>query len=671
MSEENCRIRVLDCHTANQIAAGEVVERPVSVVKELAENAIDAGATKITIRLFDAQCEKIKVTDNGGGMSPEELRLAVQRHATSKIRIATDLDRLATLGFRGEALPSIAAISKLTITSKRADSDLAYTLRVRDGKAGLPEADAAATGTTVLVEQLFYNAPARRKFLKSPRTELGLISELIGKLAIAHPHIAFTLINGNHRLVVTDGSGVLERAVLAVYGKDVVNDLLPLNGSGDDYKISGLIGKPTLNRSNRNCYHFFVNRRTVRSQELSQAVDNAYHTLLPAQRYPCVFLFLEAPADSIDVNVHPSKLEIKFRDSQAVRQALGGALKSSLLRNQAVLPHLTAKAQEPIPGLPVSRSILAYGGSLTQAAERRPLSGAALYKSLAKGDASAFIGGQVMSLDEIEKLLEAAESREKSPATLGAGPKSGEKAPADLPGLAVQTNLEDDFGLPPAIARALALASDSQPNTEQPPADKTPEQKPYYFSRLQVLGQLAASFIVAAGDRALYLIDQHAAAERIAYERIAAQACQEDGGSALLALPLPIALSPQDSVLITDYLLQLRDLGFILEYFGDNSYVIRGVPAWYSGSDPEGLLRDLLALLHESGNPERLRQEALFMAACKQAVKANRYLTPQDIHALLADLDRCENPATCPHGRPIACILTLEEIRKRFLRNGI
>jgi len=642
MTEEQCRIRVLDIHTANQIAAGEVAERPVAVVKELTENAIDAGASKIIVRLFDAQCEKIKVTDNGAGMSPEELRLSVQRHATSKIRTAADLEKLTTLGFRGEALPSIAAVSQLTITSKQEGSELAYTLRVRDGKAGLPEADAAAAGTTVLVERLFYNAPARRKFLKSPRTELSLISELMGKLAIAHSGIAFTLLNGNHRLIVTDGSGDVSRAVLAVYGRDLLTELLPLAG-GSAFKISGLIGKPSLNRSNRNCYHLFVNGRTVRSRELNQAVDEAYDTLLPAQRYPCVFLFLELPPDSIDVNVHPAKLEIKFRDGAAVRREVTEALKAVLLNNQDALPRLTKRAPAPIIGQPYEGSRLAYEGPQSLAAERKPLSGSALYQALAKGDASGLISKRVMSLEEIEKLLDESEEAEADFAPAATGKWRFAMPERKGGGAAVQTSIEDQLG-------------------------PVPGRKSFY-ARLHPLGQFAGSFIVAAGDRELYLIDQHAAAERIGYERIAKQA--REGDSALLALPLPISLSPEESVRITDLMLEIRDLGFILEHFGDNSYVIRGVPAWYEGSDPAGLFRDLLALLRDSGNPQQLRQEKLFMAACKQAVKANRYLTMQDISALLADLDCCENSATCPHGRPIACVLTIDEIRKRFLRSGI
>lgn len=624
---DTCRIHLLDMHTANQIAAGEVAERPASVVKELTENAIDAGATKITVRLYDQRCEKIRVVDNGAGMSAPELRLAVQRHATSKIRKAADLDTLSTLGFRGEALPSIAAVSRLTIISRQQESDIAYTVKVEDGKASIPEACAAAAGTTVLVEDLFYNAPARRKFLKSPRTELGLISDLIGKLAVAYPHIAFTLINGNHRLIVTDGSGEASRAVLAVYGRDTLLELLEISAE-QPFPISGFVSKPSLNRSNRNGYSFFVNSRSVRSRELTLAVDEAYATLLPKDRYAQAILFLTLPPDSVDVNVHPAKLEVKFRDNTAIRQAVVGAIKNTLLKNMDALPHLSMLAPKPIDiqpaaPLPTSGSCLPYD-IRASLAERRQLQGVDLYRALHRGDYSGnIIRDQVMSLEEIEKLLE--------------------KADADEAGVVPhQTTIED-----------------------------TPQKKRIY-SRLHPLGQLAGAFIVAAGDRELYLIDQHAAAERVNYERIAKRAREQEGDdSAMLALPLPLSLSPSDAAIITDMMLRLRELGFILEHFGDNSYVIRGVPAWYDGSDAEGLLRDVLELLKEGGDTLGLHKEKLFAVACKQSVKANRYLSPPQISSLLLELDDCENSATCPHGRPIACIITVDEIRKRFLRSGI
>lgn len=618
---DNSIIHILDTLTANQIAAGEVVERPFSVVKELVENAMDAGATRIVVTLCGNDCEKIRVVDNGCGMSPADLRMCVLRHATSKIKSADDLNRLSTLGFRGEALPSIASVSLLTITSKQKNQDWAYRVRVEDGKASVPEECTANNGTSVEVDRLFYNAPARKKFLKSPRTEMGLISELISKYAVCRPDISFTLTNGNHRAIVTPGNGQRDAAIISVYGSNLMSDLTELS---ETEILSGMVSLPQLTRANRNQYNIFVNGRLVRSKEITMAIDSAYHTFIPENKYPVTFLFMNLPADGIDVNVHPGKLEIKLRDAEFVKQQVTSAISDALHKQTARrFSTLASPVVEISPYDTFSRtegSRLKSENRRSNLGEAQPLTGSNLFRALSGHPVEDnFIKAQVMDVTEIEKMLA--------------------KVDAEI-----------------------AAEKETQK-----------EKKRLFYTELQILGQFAGTFIIASLADELYIIDQHAAAERIRYEKILAKAEQCGDDSEMLVIPITFDTTYQESLLLTDYMLDIRNAGFILEYFGDTSYVIRGVPLWLGDLDPEATLRAIIDQLQTESKTKIsvIRQNELFMAACKSAVKGNQYLTNSDIASLFIQLDQCKDPFTCPHGRPIACKITLDEIYKRFLRGSI
>jgi len=663
------QIRLLDTLTANQIAAGEVVERPLSVVKELVENAIDAAATRIEVKIFDDICEKIQVADNGVGMGPEDMRLCVQRHATSKIRLLEDLQNLFTLGFRGEALPSIASVSYVTITSKQAHNSLGYRIRVEEGKPGLPEEAGARDGTVVLVERLFYNAPARKKFLKSPRWELGLVSDCLQKLALSHPHIAFSLMMGKKTLFSSDGSGDLSRAVLAVYGAEVLDKLVGLNYTVEDTVISGFASLPELNRADRSHYTFFVNNRWVRSRELSSMVDEAYRTMLPSRRYPLLVLDMRLPQPALDVNVHPAKMEIKFQQPVMVKDAVRAAIHEALLHKEALAPRLqTSRSAKPVNKAELEvdndsgfiklkeSAVLRLRESKGVALDGKTLA-ERLYGGQGAGGREQGAGGREQGIGNREQ---------------GAGDRGqrigvreqgigGREQGIDFKGQRIEAR---DYGHDKAGSQK--LDNDPQPilSSILPPLASS-----LRYAELQLLGQAGGSYIVAAGEDGLYLIDQHAAHERILYEQITAKAAECGGESRMLAIPQAINLTVQEHIMLTEGILHVDGLGFILEHFGENTYIIRGVPLWYEGSEPEQLFRDLLSLLaEERGDFSGMRREEIFMAACKQAVKANRYLSPGDAGALLAALDNCENPSTCPHGRPVAVKLTFAEIRKRFLR---
>lgn len=623
---DNSRIHVLDVHTANQIAAGEVVERPSSVVKELVENAIDAGASTIDVHIFDEECQKIMVADNGCGMSPAEMRLAVQRHATSKIRKAADLEQLTTLGFRGEALPAIAAVSHFTITSKIHGADYGYSMAVDDGKAGIPVEAAAKNGTVILVDKLFYNAPARRKFLKSPRTELGAVSDLLVRLAICRPDISFTFKQGNKNVFSTSGNGNIDSAVLNTYGRDTVNNMIKLEHLSR-CMIHGLISLPTLSRGNRKEYNFFINGRLVKSKEISQIVDEAYYTVLPAHRYPLVFLFFELAPNSVDVNVHPAKLEVKLREPNLLREELSLAIKEAFNKKELLTPRL---------------------GNIN-----RPLSSISA------------------STDAPQEAIHIKEKPRQAVLPLM---ETGSRynLQSDLYGKTIYQNNNNTIVLEQSVDQQdQPTNSYSDHNIAECP-DRQQEEKRIIFSMLRPLGQANSSYIFAEGEEGIYIIDQHAAAERIMYEKILAIAAEQPSASNILAIPQAVELTFQERLLLTDSILELKKIGIILEYFGDNSFIIRGIPIWYLDNDPEHLLRTLLDELAENkGDVLKIRQDQLFMAACKQAVKANRRLSSQDINALLKDLDACENPFTCPHGRPTIIKLDFSEIRKRFLRSSI
>ena len=631
---ENSRIHILDAQTANRIAAGEVVERPASVVKELVENSIDAGASRIEIRVFDNECCKIQVADNGCGMTPSDMRMAVLRHATSKITRAEDLQALSTFGFRGEALPSIAAVSVMTITSKTDDSEYGYTMTVDAGKAGMPQETGCRKGTTILVDRLFYNAPARKKFLKSPRTELRLITDTVANLAVAHPECAIIFRHGNSHAITTKGGNDEVAAIIAAFGRSSLQDMLcmPLFEQ-DGMQVHGYVSAPSLSRSTRDQYHFFVNGRAIRCRELYAALENAYYTQLPSGRYPAAILFFQLPPASIDVNVHPAKLEIKLRDPESVRHLVERAIHSTLDNMD-----YAADAAASLPGLKTVAPVIPFP---TQ-------------KGRYKIDKQKWLTSEPVQMTQMQL---------RQSFNKGLPELEGPDADSDEPFLTIvgkpnSASPRDDTD------RLIDYIMDRRRIMRQ-----EMEKEPFSYSSLRVLGQHLGTYIICSNGFELVVIDQHAAAERVNYERLAQEAADRPVDSSMLAVPIDLSVSYSDHLLITENIIALRDFGFILEYFGDTSYIIRGVPSWYDGSRPENLLFSLLEQLREGvSDSVKIRREELFLAACKRSIKANRYLTPQDISGLFAQLDKCRDKYTCPHGRPIAVYFTESELRRRFFR---
>jgi DNA mismatch repair protein MutL len=581
-------IRLLPPEVASQIAAGEVVERPASVVKELLENSLDAQASRITIAVEGAGQRLVEVADDGAGIPAGELAVAVARHATSKLNNAADLFRITTLGFRGEALASIGSVARLTITSRPAEAPSGARLHVEAGLAGALETVGAPVGTLVRVEDLFYNVPARRKFLKHDTTERRQIDQLVTRYALAYPRVRFTLKQDGRPSLQTSGAGDRREVLAALYGVDVARQMIEVLSEDDDLRVTGYISPTTLTRSNRREITFFVNGRPVQDPALSTALVQAYHTLLMVGRFPLAVLFLEVPPDSVDVNVHPTKAEVRFRDASRLFSQVQRAARRALL------------AHTPVPGL-------------------------------------------------------------------------------EVPAWTPRTWQMDTFRLPDE--RGSLPASPLAPGEGQAPLEAgqaAPESAPPYPARampltpiLRLVGQIAAAFLVAEGPDGLYLIDQHAAHERVLFERFMAQG-QEPHPAQDLLQPATVELPAASARLLEGQLPLLAHLGFRVEPFGAHTFLVRSIPTLLTGSDPAAALRVLVEDFEEDEAPLQNEMEARLIArVCKRAaVKAGQTLSPQEQSALLNDLQACASPRTCPHGRPTMIHLSMDLLERQFGRKG-
>ena len=607
-------IRILDETTANKIAAGEVVERPSSIVKELIENAIDAGSTHIDVEVRDGGSSFIRVTDNGNGMSPADARLAILRHATSKIITADDLAAVHTLGFRGEALPSIAAVSRFTLTTRRAEDQLAAFLSVTGGSLEDVREAGGGKGTTVTVEDLFFNTPARRKFLKSVASENSHIHDVLSRMALSRPDIAFKLTNNGKLVLATPGTGRLLDAAASLYGPRTAAELLAVEHEQDGIAVAGFVGKPTVLKSSRQCQTFTVNRRVVNSRMLSKALDSAYHSLLPKTGYPLALLHINLPADRIDVNVHPQKSEVKFSDDQSVFRAVYRSVVNTLTTRTSpteLAASVMAAPKEPFAGFDVRPSTIA---------NREPLidsrAGHDFYQPHRAGAV------QEKSALWLEEAIPLSVVREQ---------------------IAREENL-------PGIERTTALDSD------------------YQGLILRPLGQIDDCYIVAESGDSLYVIDQHAAHERILYDKF-----HKSAGiipAQQLLLPLLIDMDEADIALIADTAPVWNELGFAIEQAGPELVRITELPADVPPSEAGDMIREVLTHLHGHRQPSagELRHTIIEVAACRAAVKAGSALTMRQMQALLNELCATDLSYTCPHGRPAMLRFSSKDLAKMFKR---
>ena len=656
-------IKILDPFTANQIAAGEVVERPVSVVKELVENAIDAGASRVSLTLLEGGLKRIQVLDNGGGMTAADLVMAPRRHATSKIVCADDLNHLHTLGFRGEALPSIAAVSRMTIRSRTAEIPNGWQVAMTMGEPGQPEEVGCAVGTMVTVDELFFNTPARKKFLKSPSTELALITEMIGRMAMSRPEVAFELTEGGRSLIKSPGNGDAAQAVFAVYGGEIARQMTPIALAGE-IAIHGLASRPELTRSSRHYYNFFINGRLVHSSELSAVMDAAYYTRIPGKRFPLAVVHFNLPPDSFDVNVHPAKMAVKFHRPQIVQEAFAQCLEQVFLRSSRSIPGMTvpnpAAQLRPAPEPDDEKQISERSPQLQDEPQ------------LNEPRIQVQDGPQIDQRRAETQIDEPGSPQRDEPLIQAEIAEPDQAIPAPVPvdqTVAFQVRspgqpyLREDHSRQEKISFFSASASPAA-------APVQPEAAPL-FSAFRVIGQMEGSYILAEGPEGLYLIDQHAAHERIRYEKISRIFADQPAAYEFLAVPQTLELTAQQAIWLVDHILALGELGFILEHFGENTFLLRGVPRWNQGGNSAELLLTIVDKLGSETGPFDLKQwaeEEIFSMACKSAVKANRFLTSGDIGFLMQRLEETANPYSCPHGRPVMIKLTREEIKRRFLR---
>ena len=660
----SAKVQLLDQNTSNQIAAGEVVEKPASVVKELVENSLDAGADTIEVSIFAGGTEFIRVRDNGSGMDEANARMAILRHATSKIVKADDLLTLHTLGFRGEALPSIASVSHFTLLTREAGAEFATRITLDGGEDMDVESMGGDVGTTITVKDLFYNVPARRKFLRTVNTEGRYISDILSKIALSRPDVHLVLTRDDKEVINTPGSGDLVDTIASLYGKEVTRELLTVDYAQDGITLKGFISRPTLLKGTRQWQTLFVNGRCINNRMVSKAIDHAYQSQIPKAGFPFAVLNIGIDTHLIDINVHPQKSEIKFGDESAVYRAVYHGLCQALTQPMAGKSEGDGTVALAQPGFRKREPVAAGSGqNRGPAPEEKPLfqggdrgyqpRTSAFGRSYASSPSGSY--GQpvwkvpdAISEETTEKFFAAQRREDSVPGTEGAGGGAG------IP-------LEEDGG--PAPDGTAAPASDEA---------LTEEARDGALSSgvdlIWPLGQVDRVLILAQSETALYLIDQHAAHERIMYDKFIRQ--QQEIPSQQLLIPLFLNVTRPDVDLIEEYREEFLQLGVDVEPAGENSLRVSALPADVESSQAEGFIEDILKLLSENKKIKAsdLRESVLHYAACHSAIRAGEVLNIRQMRQLILELLNTKHPFTCPHGRPCMIQLTSDELYHMFKR---
>ena len=644
-------VHVLDDNTINKIAAGEVVERPASVIKELVENAIDAHADRIEVEITAGGTSFMRVSDNGIGMSRQDAELAILRHATSKIVKVDDLLTIGTLGFRGEALPSIASVSRFTLTTRQAGDELGTEIKISGGS--LPEIGetGCGIGTTIRVEDLFFNTPARKKFLKTNNTEGGKINEFIVKLAISNPQIAFKLINNNKVAVSTPGNGDLKDTLQSIYGGTVGSALLPLEFEDEDIRLSGFVTKPSAIRSSRSWQTFIVNGRIIANRAIARAIDNAYHALIPKTGYPLVALNIQVPQNTIDVNVHPQKSEMKFEDESRVFKAVYKAVLDAIrpkdeVRQLGQLGNMAAGVEQAEIDRHVAHGMqeILLEAKDVERASAAPARYVPVYEERRQ---AAMQWREAAARMEVPKTAE---------------PPEPEPQPVFVPEAEAET-VHEMVSVPVPEMKHV-------PESVSVPEPMLVENDREQSCRMVPIGQVDNTYIIAQDADGLYIVDQHAAHERILFDRFSARAGEIPVQQLLVHLMLDF--SSHEAEIIENNLAMLKELGFGLEPAGPNQFRLTEVPADVPSGEAEDFIREILASLEELHKPSaaELRQAAIATASCKAAIKAGFKLNFRQMEILLAELNDMAMPYTCPHGRPTIIKFSTDELAKMFKRTG-
>lgn len=611
-------IKILDTSTINKIAAGEVVERPASVVKELLENSIDAGASAITIEINDGGISKIRVTDNGSGIESDQVALAFMNHATSKIQNVEDIFSISSLGFRGEALASIASVSQLEIITKTYYSIMGKRMEVEAGEIKQDENIGCPNGTTIIVKNLFFNTPARHKFLKKPATETSYISDIVNKISLANPNISFKFISNGKTLLSTSGDNKLLNVIIGVYGKEFVSKLVDIDFNKYDYKLSGLIGKPELSRASRSNQNIFINKRFVKNDLIKEAVEDAYKTRIMTGKFPVYTLNLEIPPNKYDVNVHPAKLEVRFDSENEIYDLVYIGV-CETLKSQDLVPKVTSKK--------VSKN-------------------------------KVYIEAKQQNLFE---------------------PLETENSNLNMLNTTNKIKQENDFILKEETipfaketkTSNINLNTNTLNKVTEIIKDKAIEKKDTkVLINYKIIGRVFGTYWILEQNDSVFLIDQHAAHERILYERFINLYNSKNFSSQMLLQPIVTKLTPKETQILVDNLKLFDTIGFKIEKFGDKDYIIRAVPVIFDNPENVTFFNDILDELEAkvSNSPLEIKFDKIASISCKAAVKANTKLSDIEAKKLIDDLMNLKNPFSCPHGRPTIIEISKYEIEKKFKR---
>lgn len=654
------KIHILDEHIANQIAAGEVVERPASVIKELVENAIDAGSTRIDVAVEEGGLQMIRVTDNGAGIDGDDCETAFYRHATSKIANGRDLFQIRSLGFRGEALPSIAAVSKVECISSAEDTGLGRRIVIEGGSLKANADTNTSRGTDFTVRELFYNTPARLKYMKTIQTELGHISDTMHRMALAHPQIAFTLRHNGNTLLQTLGNGDLLQVIAAIYGTTIAKSMIPIEGEQLDYRVTGYICKPEQTRSNRNAISTVVNGRFIRNYALNQAVQQAYHTLLPINRFPLVVLHLEMHPSLVDVNVHPAKLEVRFSKELELCQFVQHTI-AEVLQDQVLIPTATK------PKGAEKSNYIQEQLQFNRPAAKSSVEGSPLQDQLSARSSERY----TWNPPHMNEGRTTESTRFNSNNTNESYADHRTDVSMERP--MVRERERVDYG---------SRSNDQQQTSYRPttPMSQETMQQIYQtseekfdlpvFPELSMIGQMHGTYLIAQNDTGLYLIDQHAAHERINYEFYYEKFGNPADASQELLLPITLEFTPTEAEVMQTKLPLFEQAGVILEHFGGQSFIIRAYPHWFPEGEETALVHEMTEwiLQEKSVDIAKLREKSAIMCSCKASIKANQKLTTLEAEVLIERLAACKQPYTCPHGRPIVISFSTYELEKMFKR---
>ncbi len=637
-------IQVLDQITIDKIAAGEVIERPASIVKEMVENAIDAGATAVTVEIRDGGISFIRITDNGCGIPKDEVRLAFLRHSTSKIRTVEDLTTVATLGFRGEALSSVAAIAQVELLTKQKDQDLGTRYQIEGGKEKGLEDAGARDGSTFLIRNIFYNTPARRKFLKTAMTEAGHVNDLMVRLALSHPEVSFEFVNNGQTKLHTSGNGRLKDTIYNVFGREIANNLLEVNAKIDGVSVIGYVGKPIISRGNRNYEIYFINGRYVKSNTIAKAIEDGFKDFMMQHKYPFTVLHFEVDGEKIDVNVHPTKMELRFSNQQQVYNFVYEAIKEAFQEKELILKVELPEAKIPDVKIPVTASTAPE----------------------AKLPTSKHVDMQGMSYvarpqQPVEKNLDYFMERMKERVTS----YHNQHSQAEV------KNVHEVYKAAEQADRIREAVNYNKPKAEQLNLFEEKLLTKEAVKEHRIIGQLFDTYWLVEYHEQLYIIDQHAAHERVLYEKTLASMKTREFTSQYLSPPIILNLSMQEAQMLNTCIDDFTSIGFEIESFGEDSYAVRTVPDNLFSIAKQDLLMEMLDGLMDGVQttmaPDLIAEKVASMS-CKAAVKGNARLSREEVAVLIGELLKLENPYHCPHGRPTIISMTKKELEKKFKR---